>query len=81
MRWIDDIRCIKRKIKLTSGIVWTVSIGHPPSLQEPPTIVRPSMITNYHHSACVFIVGKQVAHGDSVVPSVIREGEHNVILL
>jgi hypothetical protein len=81
VRRIDDIGCVNRKVKLAGGVVWTISAGHPPSLQEPPTIIRPRMITDYHYSARVLIIRKHVTHRDGVVPNVIGEGEHNVILL
>ena len=73
--------CVKGKVKLAGGIVRTISAGHPPSLQEPTTVVRPGMIADHHHSACVLVVGKHVTHRDGVVPNVIGEGEHDVILL
>jgi len=35
----------------------------------------------HHDASCIGIVGKHVTHRDGVVPNVIREGEHDVILL
>lgn len=81
MRRIDDIGRVKGKVKLAGRVERAISVGHPPSLQEPSTVGRPGMITDHYHSAGVLVVGKHVTHRDGVVPNVIRECEYNVILL
>ena len=79
--WVSDVGCVVGEVGLRSGVVRGVSASHPPSRQVPATPVVPSEGTHYYYSARILVVSQHVTHRYGIVPEVVGEGEHDVVLL
>ena len=72
---------VGREVSVGGGIIRGVPASDPPSREEPRTPAVPGEGAYYHDTASVLVVSQHVPHPCGVAPTVVREREHDLVLL